>query len=50
MRKVGAWAEKAGLEVEYILCSGDPDSLDAVVLPGKQVAIVDGTAPQGIVS
>lgn len=45
MRKIGAWAEEAGLETEYILCSGDPDSLDAVILPAKSVAIVDGTAP-----
>lgn len=45
MRKIGGWAEEAGLEPEYILCSGDPDSLDAVLLPGKGAAIVDGTAP-----
>lgn len=45
MRKIGAWAQEAGLETESILCSGDPDSLDAVVLPDKGVAIVDGTAP-----
>lgn len=45
MRKIGVWAEEAGLETEYILCSGDPDSLDAVILPGKAAAIVDGTAP-----
>ena len=50
MRKVGAWAEEAGLDTEYILCSGDPDSLDALILPGKAVAIVDGTAPQGVVT
>ena len=47
MRKVAAWAQEAGLETEYILCSGDPDSLDAVVFPDKAAAIVDGTAPQG---
>ena len=35
MRKVAAWAQEAGLETEYILCSGDPDSLDAVVFPQK---------------
>lgn len=45
MRKVAAWAEAEGLDTEYILCSGDPDSLDAVILPQKAVAIVDGTAP-----
>ena len=26
MRHIGEAAEKKGLEVEYILCSGDPDS------------------------
>lgn len=45
MGKVGAWAQEAGMEPEYILCSGDPDSLDAVVLPERGAAIVDGTAP-----
>ena len=49
MRKIGAWAEESGLKTEYILCSGDPDSLDAVILPALGVAIVDGTAPQGVV-
>jgi hypothetical protein len=49
MRKIGAWAEETGLETEYILCSGDPDSLDAVILPAVGAAIVDGTAPQGVV-
>ena len=45
MRRVGARMEQAGLETEYILCSGDPDSLDALLLPQLQAAIVDGTAP-----
>ena len=50
MRKIGAWAEESGLETEYVLCSGDPDSLDAVLLPQSGVAIVDGTAPHVVVS
>lgn len=45
MRQVALAAEDADAEVEYILCSGDPDSLDAVVLPDLGVALVDGTAP-----
>ena len=45
MRKVGAAMEEHGLEVEYIDCSGDPDSLDAVVIPALKTAVVDGTAP-----
>lgn len=45
MRRVAGWAEESGLETEYILCSGDPDSLDALVLPRLGAAVVDGTAP-----
>ncbi len=45
MRKVGRAAEERGLDVEYIQCSGDPDSLDAVVIPAIGAAVVDGTAP-----
>ena len=56
MKRVAAAAEERGLQVEYIRCSGDPDSLDGVVipqlnsldailLPEKKTAIVDGTAP-----
>lgn len=45
MRQIAAKAEAAGLDVEYILCSGDPDSLDAVVFPLLGTALVDGTAP-----
>ncbi len=45
MRTVGAMVGIAGHQAEYILCSGDPDSLDAVVFPQLRVALVDGTAP-----
>lgn len=45
MKKIGAAAENAGLPVEYILCSGDPDSLDAVWLPTLRTGYMDGTAP-----
>jgi len=45
MRKVAALAEENGLETEHILCSGDPDSLDGVVIPALGAALVDGTAP-----
>ena len=45
MRRVAKAVEGRGLDVEYIQCSGDPDSLDAVVFPALKTAIVDGTAP-----
>ena len=48
MRQVGAQVAQAGETVEYILCSGDPGSLDGVVLPRLKVALVDGTAPHVI--
>ena len=45
MRKVAAALAQEGFQGEYILCSGDPDSLDAVVFPALGTALVDGTAP-----
>ena len=45
MRAVGTQAERRGLCVEYVLCSGDPDSLDGVYIPALGEAWVDGTAP-----
>lgn len=48
MRRVAQQAEQAGETVEYIHCSGDPDSLDGIVIPARRCAIVDGTAPHVI--
>ena len=45
MKQVGRAMEERGHSVEYIRCSGDPDSLDAVVIPALGAAVVDGTAP-----
>ncbi len=48
MRRIGAAAEREGLAVEYILCSGDPDSLDGVFIPALGIGYVDGTAPHSM--
>ena len=45
MGRVAAWMEQEGYEVEYIRCSGDPDSLDGIRIPEKGAAMVDGTSP-----
>ena len=45
MRRIGRAAEERGLDVHYVLCSGDPDSLDGVYVPALHRAWVDGTAP-----
>ena len=47
MREIGRTMEQAGTPVEYLWCSGDPDSLDGVVLPEVRCAVVDGTSPHG---
>ncbi|MCL2488959.1 MAG: hypothetical protein FWE80_09780 [Oscillospiraceae bacterium] len=41
------WTRMAelGAEVELIRCSSDPQSLDAVRLPGIKVLVIDGTHP-----
>lgn len=48
MRAIGARAEELGMEVEYVLCSGDPDSLDGVYIPSLRQAWADGTAPHAL--
>jgi len=45
MRRVADTLEKAGERTEYIRCSGDPDSLDAVIFPDLGAAVADATAP-----
>lgn len=48
MGSIAQKAEKAGYDVEYIRCSGDPDSLDGIRIPGKGAAMADGTSPHVI--
>lgn len=48
MKNIAAKAEEAGRKVEYVYCSGDPDSLDAIYIPSLKAAVVDGTSPHVI--
>ena len=45
MKTLARRAEAQGYRVERIPCSGDPDSLDGVVIPALGAAVADGTAP-----
>ena len=45
MRRVHAALCANGEPSTLYFCSGDPDSLDGVILPGQHRAIVDATAP-----
>ncbi len=45
MGSIAQRAAQRSWPVEYIHCSGDPDSLDGIYLPSKKTALADGTAP-----
>lgn len=45
MTHVAEKLEAEGYAVEYICCSGDPDSIDGIAIPRKAAAMADGTAP-----
>ena len=45
MRAVAKKLADAGEEIIYVNCSGDPDSLDGVLIPSIKTGLVDGTAP-----
>lgn len=45
MNGIAGEMEKRGEEVQFVHCSSDPDSLDAVVMKNKKICIADGTAP-----
>ena len=48
MRAIARDLEENGYAVEYIFCSGDPDSLDGIFIPELKTGFVDGTAPHVI--
>ncbi len=50
MRRVARYGEVRGYRAEYYYCSSDADSLDAVLLYGKQgsVGLLDATAPHAM--
>lgn len=45
MRKIAEGMCEKGFDAEYMHCSSDPGSLDGVVFPNINVAMIDGTAP-----
>lgn len=49
MRKIGEAMLEKGYDVEFHCCSSDNDSLDGIVIPSIRVAMLDGTAPHGVV-
>ncbi|MDD2568537.1 MAG: ATPase [Clostridia bacterium] len=50
MRKIAHNMTERGYDVELWQCSSDNNSLDGVIIGNLGVAVVDGTAPQAVVS
>lgn len=45
LKHIGKRMAQEGLDLEYMHCASDPDSLDGLVIPALGVALIDGTAP-----
>jgi len=45
IHRIGEEMRKGGFDVEYHYCSANPRSLDGMVVPALDVAMLDGTAP-----
>lgn len=45
MKKISQAMTGQGFAVEHHHCSSDPDSLDGLVIPALNIALIDGTAP-----
>ena len=45
MRRVAERGAERDYKIIYVNCSGDPDSLDGVLIPELRIGLVDGTSP-----
>ncbi len=45
-RRLGQDLVSAGLDVDFLCCASDNNSLDGILVHSKNVAFIDGTAPQ----
>ncbi|MGE4353019.1 MAG: hypothetical protein AB7D36_02905 [Oscillospiraceae bacterium] len=48
MHRIGAAAHAAGMDVQYIQCPDDPDSLDGLYIPDKKLGYLDATSPHAM--
>jgi len=48
MKKIGLIWEERGVDVEYLHCSSDAQSIDGIIFPTLKTGIVDGTPPHVI--
>ncbi|MGE5629666.1 MAG: hypothetical protein ACM3TR_01065 [Caulobacteraceae bacterium] len=50
MKAIGEEFQNEGYDLEFHFCSSDNNSLDGLVIKDLKVALLDGTAPQRVVS
>ncbi len=48
MKRIAGKAQRLGYKVDLIYCSGDPDSIDGVIVPQIGKAVADGTNPHSL--
>ncbi|XZF75789.1 PRK06851 family protein [Bacillus sp. AL-1R] len=48
MKTIGELIVNKGIDIEYLHCSSDTNSVDGLIIPKFQIGIVDGTAPHVI--
>ena len=48
MKEIGKQMVNKGLDIEYLHCASDNNSIDGIIIPEFQIGIVDGTAPHVI--
>lgn len=48
MKAIGETMVDKGIDIEYLHCASDTNSIDGVILPKYKVGVVDGTAPHVI--
>ncbi len=45
IKSIGEFIINKGINIEYLHCSSDTNSVDGIIIPKFQIGIVDGTAP-----
>ncbi|MBM7602272.1 ABC-type lipoprotein export system ATPase subunit [Metabacillus crassostreae] len=45
MKRIGNAMEEKGIDVEYLHCASDTNSIDGVILTNEKIGVVDGTPP-----
>ncbi|MEH6936821.1 PRK06851 family protein [Bacillus sp. JJ664] len=48
IKSIGEFIVNKGINIEYLHCSSDTNSVDGVMIPEFQIGLVDGTAPHVI--